>query len=134
VASQIFASLHVTRSAVRAITPHGNMGMLEVLVGRGIPATGVQLGRLPEVAIYDYSGVDRAVLRQDVWLVEDKANPGPYEIEQFQDEARPDQAWAVISTPLRAVAACPMEGASKYLGTREQAQQWADALNERFSA
>jgi hypothetical protein len=132
---EIFAGLRVAGGTARATTPHGPLGMLEVLVARSVPQVGHRIGALPEITICDYSGIDRDVLRQDVRLVSDDAiAPGLYEIENkgggFGDV---DRAWAVVATPSRAVASCRMEGAGKYLGTRAQAQQWADALNEKFA-
>ncbi|WP_331718743.1 hypothetical protein [Streptomyces sp. NBC_00212] len=127
----IYAGLRVAGGTARAVTPDG----VEVLFVRNVPQVGHRIGALPEADICDYDGVGRTVLRQDLWLVEQDANPpGPYEIEAQPGFGDRDNAWAVIATPSRRVAACRMEGAGKYLGTREQAQQWADALNEKFAA
>lgn len=129
---QPFASLRVAEGTVRATTPHGPLGDLEVLFIRHVPPVGHRIGALPEVDICDHAGVERTVLLQDLWFVKNDASPpSRYTIER-QDGFPADTAWAVIANPSRAVAACRMEGAAKYLGTREKAQQWADALNEKF--
>lgn len=132
----IHAGLRVAGGTTRATIPGGPVGDLEVLVARHTPMTGHRPGALPEVDIYDYSGFGRTVPSQDVWLVKDgKTVPGPYEItNKGRAFGGSDNAWAVIATPSRAVASCVMEGAGMYLGTREQAQRWADALNEKFTA
>ncbi|GHF74276.1 hypothetical protein GCM10010218_64260 [Streptomyces mashuensis] len=128
---QKFAGLRVAGGTVRARTPYGWFGSLEVLFSHKEPQVGHRIGALPEGVIYDYTGIDRNVDMQHVWFVkDDKTPPGRYEIEHLFPTS--DRGWAVIAKPSGAVAACRMKGEADYLGTREQAQQWADALNEKF--
>ncbi|MFE5847696.1 hypothetical protein ACFQ7N_39360 [Streptomyces niveus] len=129
-----FAGLSVSEFITRVLTPGDGAGV-EMLFVESVPETGNPTGALPEIVLCDYSGIRQQIPRQDAWYAKNDATaPGPYEIEHKNGyPRRSDSAWAVVATPSRAVAACPMEGASRYLGTQEQAQRWADALNEKFA-
>ena len=129
-----YAGLLLPEGGTRVTHPGGPIGDVEELFREHVRQVGYRVKHLPEVEIYDYGGIGRTKLRQDVWFVKDNAAPpGPYQIEYLGAKlGDPDDAWAVVSTPNWAVASCWMKGACDYLGTREQAQQWADALNMKF--
>lgn len=124
----------IVGGTTRVTIPSGALGSLQVLYVRSIPKQPGSIA-LPEVDVSDYAGRHWDVLRQDILFVKNDSSPaGPYTVENRPAFTTPDQdnAWAVVATPSGAIAACPMEGASMWLGTREHAQRWADTLNEKF--
>lgn len=120
---------------LRATTPHGNLGMLEVVVrSRSQAPSGVPFGRHPEIEVSDYGNIGRRALDSQDVFHRDRHETGRYTVYQLPNWPDPDRAW-VVSCADGAVAACPMETTPSpvgYMGERAEAERWAAHLNYLF--
>lgn len=111
----------------RTHIPYGPLGLLEVIVGRQIKIVGYRPGAQRETTVVDYAGNAWEVDLGPVADVSVTHVYRPQHVRGFPENS----GWRVVGTE-GSTAACPMDGAARYLGTQKQATDWAKRLNKRF--